>query len=479
MSTRTLAIDIQHDRIIAVLLNHGLKGHQILESTFIPIPGRLENTDMDFPALKEAMSRLADKITHPYDRCIASIPATCFFFRTLELPFKNRKKIEQIIPFELENYLPLQTGAFAFDFCMLNKTNKTVMGANLVSIASIREERLEQYQTVFKESSVPVDGITVGSGYSMSLAYAAAAESLDASVFIYAEPFFASIYLARYGQIVFSRSFVLDSDAPQSSLEKNLTYTCLSFNERFNNQVAIHEIALSGTAVFLDQLARVIQERMQINVHLYHAHQTLGADVEERAMENALAVAVCEAKGIDGFNFSRQMSNAARLYQEYKSSLLSAAALVVVLLLVWSVQPVMNIHLMKKRSSQLDRQIVQVFQSSFPDIKTIVDPVQQMQVQVAALQKKQGMEFLNDAPLNIDIFHHISSVLPDSMDIIMTRFVRMENNLLVSGTADQFNTIDKMKSLFEDIAIFKEVDINSASMDKTDNRVIFSLKIAL
>jgi general secretion pathway protein L len=167
----------------------------------------------------------------------------------------------------------------------------------------------------------------------------------------------------------------------------------------------------------------------------------------------------------------------AELYEEHRFSLVFSLILAIFVLMAWAVQPILAINDMEKRRQELDRRIIQAFQSSFPEITTIVDPVQQMQVQIAALKKDISMDAMGEHFLNIDVLHAISRVLPDDMDIVMTRFVRIENNLVLSGSADQFNTVDRMKSYFEDVEIFRDVDINSASMDKIENRVNFSLKI--
>jgi general secretion pathway protein L len=487
MTTSTLAIDIQHEQVISVLLNHGLKGIQVMDSASFPISGKQTEDDAFFTATANALQQISASMENNFDRCVISIPASRFLFRTLELPFKSRKKIEQIIPFELENYLPFQTGAFGFDFCILKKNKKTASGTHMVSVATIGREILSQYISLFNDSGLSPDGVTVGSGYAMALVFAGTTDPADVSMFVYAEPLSAAAYIIRSGQIAFCRSFVLDPDDPESAVEKNLMHTHLFFNERFKNRTAVNDIAISGTAAFLDRLGKNIETRMQVKVQVFNVFETLKVapmsqdfgTLDHDRTQNAIAMAANDTRGVDGYNFTRQLSDFAEFYQEHKADLISSIVLVVMLLLAWSVQPVLNINVMEKRSQDLDKRIVQVFQSCFPDIKTIVDPVQQMQIQVQALQKEKSMDFTGEHLLNIDVLNGISNMLPSEMDIVITRFVRIENNLLLSGSADQFNTIDRMKSFFEDIAIFNDVDINSASMDKIDNRVKFSLKILL
>ncbi|MFH2093158.1 MAG: GspL/Epsl periplasmic domain-containing protein [Pseudomonadota bacterium] len=487
MSSRILTIEIQQDQILSVLLVHGLQGIQVIDSACCPMPAQHIETEGFFPSLKDSLFEILSRIEKGYDKCMVSIPAIYFLFRTLDVPFKNKKTIEQIVPFELENYLPLQAGSFNSDFCILTKNSRILSGSNLISSASIQEETLDRFKAIFNECDIFPDVVTLGSGYPMALAFAGFTDPAGVCIYVHAEDRFASIHVIRFGEIVVSRAFLLDSDDPASFIKKNVTHTYLSFNERFKNRIPVSDIAVSGTASFIETLSKDIESQMDVVIQPFNilaaikilpAPQSFAGQSCDH-LQDGIAMAVNETKGVDGYNFTRQLSNLALFYQDYKVQLIFPMVLTILFFLAWSVQPITKIKAMENQIEQIDRSVVQVFQSCFPDIKNIVDPVHQMQVNVNALQKKKNMDFLNDYPLNIDTLNAISNALPTSMDIIFTRFVRTERTLLVSGSADQFNTIDKMKNAFNNIKIFKDVDINSASMDKIDNRVKFSLKISL
>ena len=92
MNSRILSIDIHAEQIISVLFNYEQKGIQILDSIFCAIDKSPDQEDGISPDLGQALSEISAKIDKDmYDRCVVSIPANLFFFRTLELPFKNSK----------------------------------------------------------------------------------------------------------------------------------------------------------------------------------------------------------------------------------------------------------------------------------------------------------------------------------------------------------------------------------------------------
>jgi len=486
MSSKVLAIDIQQDQISSVSLTHSLKGIRIVETACSKIvQGTKGNTSLQ--AIQDTLTEILVEIGDVHDRCIVSIPSTYFFFRTLELPFKNKKKNGQILSFELESYLPCPVDDVEFDFCILDKNSKSSSRKNIVGVAGIKKYELEEFKNLFDKCGIHPDVVTTGSGYDTSLVCAGVAGQSGFLFFIHVEPFLASIYAVRFGEIAFSRTFLLNSDDRVQLVKTNLMHTVLSFNEFFSNTLELDEIIVSGTASFMPELCVDIEKEMNVRVHDFNIFKAekiksvsgLSANLHYASAQNAIAMGVNEIRGVESYNFTRQVSDFTLFYHENRLNIIVLSVLSFFLFLAWAINPITQINMMGKSIEQLDNRIIQVFKSCFPDVKTIVDPVHQMQVKVAALQEKKTINFFDEYPLCIDLLNEISKSLPSSLDIIFSRFDRTEKNLLVSGSADQFKTIDKMKNYFENIELFKEVDINSASMDKIDKRVKFNLKILL
>ncbi|SDT84600.1 pilus assembly protein PilM [Desulfobacula phenolica] len=491
MSSRVLTIDIQQNQIASVLLSHGLKGIRVVEAACITIAqntnGQKTNGAPSFQEVKDALKQILIKMNTRYDRCIISIPGICFFFRTIDLPFKNRKKNSRIFSFELERYLPWPVEEIEADFCMLHKNFNSSMDTNMAGVAGIQNSCLEPFKNLFDQCGVHPDVVTVGSGYAAAFVYAGTADLPDFYCFIHAEPLMASIHLVRFGEMAFSRAFLLDSGHPVGSVKTNLIHTFLSFNESIGNQLELKDIIISGTASFLKELCGDIEKEMAVPVHEFDLFKLEKlsfvsgqfSDSHTNFYQNAIAMGINEIKGAEIFNFSRQVSNFTLFYQENKFNITAVAVLSVLLFLAWTINPIIQINRMQNSIEQLDKKVIGVFKSCFPDVKTIVDPVHQMQVKVSALQENKNTNFLGEHLLCIDVLNEISKSLPPSLDIVFSRLVRTEDQLLLSGSADQFNTIDNMKNKFENITLFRGVDIQSASMDKTDKRVKFNLKIVL
>jgi general secretion pathway protein L len=486
MSNRLLAIDIQEDQISSVLLTHSLKGIRIVETACYKI---VQETEGDNPlqAVQDTLKKILVKMGDVDGRCIVGIPSHYFFIRTLELPFKNKKKNSLILPFELENYLPCQVEDVEFDFLLLDKNSKNSSKTNMAWVAGIQNDVLEKFKKLFDDCDIHPDVVTPGSGYSAAVVYAGAADPSGFLFVMHVEHGRVSVYAARFGEIAFSRIFVFNSDDPIQSVKTNLIHTLLSFNEVFSNSLELNEIIVSGSAPFMPELCEDIEKEMKVQVHFFDIFKiekiipVSGQPGEHQydSIQNVIAMGVNDIKGVETYNFTRQVSDFTLFYHENRFNVLVLAIMSFFLFLAWAIHPVIQINRMEREIEQIDARITQVFNSCFPEVTTIVDPVHQMQVQVDALQEKRISNFFDESLLCIDLLNEISKSLPSSLDIVFSRFVRTENNLLISGSADQFITIDKMKNYFKNIEFFKEVDINSASMDKVEKRVIFNLKVLL
>jgi Tfp pilus assembly protein PilN len=135
---------------------------------------------------------------------------------------------------------------------------------------------------------------------------------------------------------------------------------------------------------------------------------------------------------------------------------------------------------MEKKVSALNSQITRIFKTTFPGIKTIVDPVQQMRVKIEELKKKSTFFGRTYRTIrHIDILNEISKQIPREMDIEITKLVIGDGDITISGQTGTFNSVDDTKSKLETSGVFRQVTISSANINRSGNRVQFRLNIKL
>jgi general secretion pathway protein L len=135
---------------------------------------------------------------------------------------------------------------------------------------------------------------------------------------------------------------------------------------------------------------------------------------------------------------------------------------------------------MGKRLDRLNHEIRGIFTSTFPEVKNIVDPVQQMKVKIQEAKKNALLPGETEKQIKaIDILNTISKAIPKDVDVTLKRFVMGSESVNISGDTDSFNSVDNIKSKLEQSEIFKKIVISAANIDKSDKRVRFKLKVNL
>ncbi|MGD9252214.1 MAG: hypothetical protein PVG19_13355, partial [Desulfobacterales bacterium] len=136
MAKHTLALDIKAHGVDWVLLRGGLRKVTIEKSGQLVC--RLE--DAEKPGAVEALKDLRATIASPGMTCIAAIESRGLFTRCLNVPFRDRRKVRQILPLELEATLPVTIDALTMDFQMAGNG-----GAPLVLSTAMAKTQVDGY----------------------------------------------------------------------------------------------------------------------------------------------------------------------------------------------------------------------------------------------------------------------------------------------------------------------------------------------
>ena len=140
----------------------------------------------------------------------------------------------------------------------------------------------------------------------------------------------------------------------------------------------------------------------------------------------------------------------------------------------------MDTYALGKKADRLDQEITAIFKDTLPDVKRVVDPLQQMRLKVKE-SKRQLVLPLETGKRGriIDLLLAISTSIPEQTDVEMTRVVIGPDSILINGSTDTFNTVDDIKNRLVRLEVFKKVTISSANLEKTSNRVNFKLRVQL
>ncbi|MBW1898971.1 MAG: PilN domain-containing protein [Deltaproteobacteria bacterium] len=482
MGRKILGLDIRTNTISAVLLTNSIKGNVIESYSHFSLE---PNTEESGAEKSSALKAITDKINVSDVVCIASFPAEDVSYRNIRIPFREPKKIRQVLSFELEPTLPSPIEEAVIDFQQLTLPKQQYQTGIIAAV--IEKTKLDEYLAELASFRINPQAVTIG-GYSTALCLARLLELPNHSVIIDVDPEWATLFAVSAGQVQIVRSITLSSSSksPVRLISRGILQTVSAAEDMLGIDFSPEVIYLTGAGENELNIGRELSDLLDLPVKKIDLAQEAGITVTEQAgrswipdqMDNALSLAVSEVHGSHGLNFSKRQFAGKKQWIAHKKDITKTGILAGIILLILLFNVSYGFYSMSKKKNDLDFQITTIFKETFPEVTRIVDPLQQMRVKVKEV-KQQSM-IPGEAEKNfriIDILNDISRLLPGEMDIDLSRLVVGPENVTLSGDTATFNSVDDMKNRLEKGPLFKKVSITSANSDKTGKRINFKLKI--
>lgn len=479
MSRQILAIDIRHETIAAVLVNAGLKINTVTGYANIP----LARTAEEPTTLAESLENLLAEVNAVPANVVVSLPSNETIFRILTVPFKEEGKIRQILPFELEPIVPIPADELVIGF------QKEVVDEQAEVLATAMERgRYNVYLQSFTDANCKPQLIVPGSFPIIRQLIASDDQLPDQALVLDVDHGITTLYALVSGRIGLVRSLTggAYSEAEAESLALQIRQTLTAFKDvksiDFKPVSAyvcgpdLQDSAVTDRiAAALDLPARTIDLRHDLAKTEFSAMNAY----EPGYMDNALALALLEAEGLDCPNFHRTSSPLRNYWAAYRPYVKSPAILLTIAMILGLGSVFYDSHVLQKRLKTINSQMEQVFKSAFPDERLVKGAaLAQMKSKLKEAQKGSTAPVQGATRMtSIDTLLQISQLLPSSIDVIINRFVVGDDSVTISGETSGFNIVDDIKSRLEQSNYFREVTIASANMDKAGKKVRFKLKI--
>ena len=483
MGKNILGLDIKKTEVSAVLINSSLKASRIEAFAYVPIA---KQEEMD-KGVADALKVLHENMDLTGSVCIASFPADQISFRNVTVPFKQPKKIKQILPFELEPTLPHAVEDLIIDFRVVN-TQGPEEQTNLFT-AAINISSLKKYLELLATFGIEPETVTVG-GYPLALCLVNLADIPENAMFVEMDNEKNTLSAFISGQICLIRSFPAGSESTSrlESFCKNIQRTIHAFEDTTGMTFKPDTIFVTGSNLDENGFEKNVAQELDIPTRRTDLARDINLKLDNHPlpswnpskMDSALALALIEVAGIRGLNFRQGPFAIAKRWTEHKKSLIITGILAAAVLLLALVNFTLDFYTKQKKSDTLSAQINQIFKRTFPDDKQGKDPLGQMRKKIdEARQASLSPGKSAESNRMIDILNEISIRVDKQIDVEFTQMVIGEDNVLITGNTGAFNSVDAMKSQLEQAAVFKTVTILSSNKDKSGNRIRFKLKLEL
>jgi Tfp pilus assembly protein PilN len=483
MSRKVLGLDIQTKTIHAVLVKSSLRESRIAACMSVPIAAAEEESD----PLRAALETVAATLDMDGTDCAVSIPAVLFSCRNLSLPFANAKKIRLVLPFELEPHLPYPTDEVAIEFSILPGSEENRQQAEVLA-AAVERAALERVIGALSAAGIDPERVTL-SGYHAAQWLGGTLEPQRLCLCADIGDTFGALYAVLDGQIRMIRSFPLPAEAVARTrtIRNHLRMTQgvaaeLGLPADEPAAAILTGCGLAGIdpGSLVSALPLSLQPADLENLLNVPFDGPKDEDWHPGRMGAALALAMAEIEGMESLNFHRGQFPGKKLIFRFKDNLVRTGVLAAAVVLLMFASVITQSYMSNRRLTALDGQMTAIFKESFPEVKKISDPLQQMKIKLQELKKASALAGDSTASFkSIDLLKSISENIPDELTVVFDRMVIGSDNILISGSAGAFNTVDDIKGRLERIAGFKKVTINSANTDRSGKEINFQIKVDL
>jgi len=485
MSRKIFSIDIQDTGIAAILIENSLKGNRVEARLFVPYPDIDREAEGEENPVLDALKKTIEGIGLSGVEVIVSLPPRLVSYRNLQVPFKDPKKIRQVLPFELEPTLPYPVEDLMVDSQVISQGEKTDILVGFV----LKAELTKILDAITSLDIEP--RMAAPAGLSLAVCLAKYLETPEDLIVISADQNSATVFALASGRSHMARSFYvkeLDPRLKAKKLSDAVIQVMGAFEAAFASPFEPVRVLASGTGVDAECLNDDIKRVLDIPVIRLDLLKDLDLNIkinpdiqyDPDLCNTAAGLAAVEILGLPVINFYGSRSIIKKYWEEYRNDFIRTGAMAAFVFVVALFNVLLEAHFLQKEVQHLNQQIAFLFQSTFPDTAKIIDPLQQMRARVQEERQKGAFtgEMENEMS-NIDILNEISSRIPADQDVEITNFVRGDNSVLVTGNTDSFNTVDDIKGRLSQAEGLKEITISSANLEKATNRIQFKLKIDL
>jgi general secretion pathway protein L len=480
MSRQIVAIDIRNTTITAVLLSTGLKTGTIERCAHIELPAAVQEQT----PLHAALSQLCQQLDLRNAGAVISLPADQTIYRGITLPFKDDKKIRQVLPFELEPTLPVPVDSLIIDHQKVRTSENTELFA-----VAIERQNLNTVMAILAQMQIQTELVVPGD-FALPLALANVDPALpDQAVVLNVGRTKSTLTALASRKIVLARCFSSNVDSMEGAqmLALNIRQTLIAFSDGRPGGFSPQKIYLSGPALNDETVTtRLIgslgmpAESVDLRTMIPYLDTTDPAQWQPCVMNGALAMALVEAERRPCPNFHRTGSAFRNLWTTYHTYVRGPAVALVLVIVLALGGVVLENHLLQRRLDHINAQAEAIFTATFPDSGRVGDPLSQMKselrkIQTGSLDTDTGIPQVR----TVDVLHQISLMIPEELDVLLNRMVMGGDGFTISGETAGFDIVDDIKSRLEQSELFRQVTIASANMDRSGKKVRFSLKLEL
>ena len=434
---------------------------------------------------------------------LSSMPGHMVTLRSFTLPFRDRKRLDQTVPFELEAQVPFGLDEVVADY-QVTGSDKT--GSSVLAVLVQRKD-LEEHLHLLKEAGLDPKVVDCAPLVALNvMTLLAAGERPDTFAFIASDAAQTTVALYRDKQLIGLRTITLpmtahpeeteatalgnghppEEDARAAQLYGDIRWTLMAWAGGTLDPGL--PCFLLGDGVQSVRLGQQLETGLGCSVRrldqapLKSMPANLKAELAGFSQSFGLALREVSAAAAVGVNFRRGEFAYHRGQEELQSALWRTGAIAAVAVALLFASMYMEYDRLARRAEVLDTQIRYVFTQTVGEGHKIGDPKSQLQAEIDAKQRE--LQVLGGIiPMGgitaVDALRTMAAALPESLKIDIDEFIMDTDGIRAKAKAESFEAVDTVKQQIEKANYFADVQVKDARASADGKGVDFRIVIVL
>jgi general secretion pathway protein L len=473
-------LEFDENRVRAALMEETWRGKLALLSCreFLLKEGRVED-----PLFK--------KMTGQADRVVASCPGNLVSSRTVSLPFTQGKKIEQVLPFEIEPLIPFELDQVILSYHPVSRQNDS---SRILAALLLKEDfrRLMEKLRVLgvDPHQVEWDGMALFNFSQILLSSPKGPflllnmQSRQTTLCFVKGNAPLMVRSIRGGAIDFQER---DSWNEAHFWVKELLKTLQVFKNETGEE--IQSLLVCGEGSRMEGFQKWISEKGGLALFEWDlAPEKIkiasgvfsGEDSIDPAYIPATGLALKGTSlrgGLSQINFRKEEFAHTEIEKGRKGARRTAAVFFLILLVLALTD--LGIRLMEKKNhyEKLSRQVQEEYRGLLEGSGPILNEVDQTRGEISRLKKKELFFSLKETtPLGV--LKEMTVQIPKEVKIDINELSVDFDKVRLEGETGSFESLDQIKESLGKIKLFREIAVTDAKMNAEESKVRFKLEMA-
>jgi len=483
------------------------------------------SSDEDFSSI---IKQIISKYRTRGDLFVVGISSRKAIFRNLSLPFKNINKINKVMKYEVEPYLPYPLEEVIFT----SQVNDDKEGENSdLFIGAVQKETINFYRQCLNAAGIDPQYIMLDciALYNLYL-HSTSADSKEIIALIDINEERTLLVVVQGEYLLFSRSILnplkldfhhddpaavqgrdfaesqdktkgsddsfLDDDWDRllGSLKKpidlllgKIDFTLYAFSSQQVN-ASIFKIYLTGQITEHEKISEYFTKKLEIETSLFDPMQALGkVDGENVSFKQqasvwsvplGLAMEVKKNKK-NRFNLRQEEFVYQKKYSQFKGMAFALLGLFGVAISLLGVNIYYQTTIKQKKLDRINTRIQQVYSKVFPGADDNHDELLQTRKALKVEKEKYRAYkvFSQKALTHLQILKDLSSQIPKEIEVEFVNVSIDRNQIKIKGIADSFESVDRLKNSLQKIKKYAQTVVESAKVKGAESKVDFRLSI--